>query len=108
MANIWEKAISILAGNLNSSLSYLITTVCCYKKFTKKEITKIKQILQIWGQFGLEIRTPEQCSIPGFLGRKSVTYIQNSILQFDEKIVHCQIWPTNAIFLKMNLWNDRI
>ena len=28
MANIWEKVISILAGNLNSGLSYLITTVC--------------------------------------------------------------------------------
>ena len=27
MANIWEKAISILAANLNSDLSYLITTV---------------------------------------------------------------------------------
>ena len=27
MANIWIKAISILAGNLNSGLSYLITTV---------------------------------------------------------------------------------
>ena len=27
MANIWEKDISILAGNLNAGLSYLITTV---------------------------------------------------------------------------------
>ena len=27
MANIWEKAISILAGNLNLGLSYLIITV---------------------------------------------------------------------------------
>ena len=27
MANIWEKAIWILAGNLNSGLSYSITTV---------------------------------------------------------------------------------
>ena len=27
MANIQEKAISILAGNLDSGLSYLITTV---------------------------------------------------------------------------------
>ena len=27
MADIWEKVISILAGNLNSDLSYLITTV---------------------------------------------------------------------------------
>ena len=27
MANIWEKAVPILAGNLNSGLSYLITTV---------------------------------------------------------------------------------
>ena len=27
MANVWEKAISILAGNLNAGLSYLITTV---------------------------------------------------------------------------------
>ena len=27
MANIWEKAILILVGNLNSGLSYLITTV---------------------------------------------------------------------------------
>ena len=31
MANIWEKAISILAGNLNSGLSYLITTVTIAK-----------------------------------------------------------------------------
>ena len=28
MANIWEKAILILAGNLNLGPSYLITTVC--------------------------------------------------------------------------------
>ena len=28
MANIWEKVISILIGNLISGLSYLITTVC--------------------------------------------------------------------------------
>ena len=27
MVNIWDIAISILAGNLNSGLSYLITTV---------------------------------------------------------------------------------
>ena len=27
MANIWEKAISVLAGNLNFGCSYLITTV---------------------------------------------------------------------------------
>ena len=27
MANIWEEAISILAGNLNLGRSYLITTV---------------------------------------------------------------------------------
>ena len=27
MADIWEKAVSILAGILNSCLSYLITTV---------------------------------------------------------------------------------
>ena len=27
MASIWEKAISILAGNLNSGPSYLITAV---------------------------------------------------------------------------------
>ena len=27
MANVEEKAVSILAGNLNSGLSYLITTV---------------------------------------------------------------------------------
>ena len=30
MANIWEKAISILAGNLNLDRSYLITTVAYY------------------------------------------------------------------------------
>ena len=27
MANNWEKTVSILAGNLNSGLVYLITTV---------------------------------------------------------------------------------
>ena len=30
MANIWEKAKSILVGNLNSGLSYLITTVISF------------------------------------------------------------------------------
>ena len=30
MANIWEKAISILAGNSNSGRSYLITTVLIF------------------------------------------------------------------------------
>ena len=33
MASIWEKAVSILAGNLNSGLSYLITTVELYTNF---------------------------------------------------------------------------
>ena len=32
MANIWEQAISIFAGNLNSGLSYLITTVISYRR----------------------------------------------------------------------------
>ena len=31
--NTWEKSISILAGNLNSGLSYLITTVELYTNF---------------------------------------------------------------------------
>ena len=30
MANLWEKGISVLAGNLNSGLSYLITTVIIF------------------------------------------------------------------------------
>ena len=30
MANIWEKPSSIMAGNLNSHLSYLITTVLSF------------------------------------------------------------------------------
>ena len=40
MANIWEKAISTLAGNLNSGLSYLITTV---KMFFKKHDSPLIQ-----------------------------------------------------------------
>ena len=38
MANVWEKAIPILAGNLNLGLSYLITTVIIC---TKWEIHRI-------------------------------------------------------------------
>ena len=34
MANIWEKAVSILAGSLDSGLSYLITTVELYTNFS--------------------------------------------------------------------------
>ena len=34
MANIWEKAFSILVRNLNSGLSYLITTVELYTNFS--------------------------------------------------------------------------
>ena len=36
MANIWEKAISILPGNLNSGRSYLITAV--KKSFQKSQV----------------------------------------------------------------------
>ena len=32
MASIWEKAISILSGNLNSGRSYLITAVQIFKR----------------------------------------------------------------------------
>ena len=37
MASIWEKAISILAGNLNSSCSYLITAVLKNQNLYLKE-----------------------------------------------------------------------
>jgi hypothetical protein len=41
MASIWEKAVSILAGNLNSGLSYLNTTVPDYMAHeTTKEFWK--------------------------------------------------------------------
>ena len=47
MANNWEKAISILAGNLNSGLSYLITTVKWNsdKKFKSKKYLAEKLLL---------------------------------------------------------------
>ena len=52
MGNIWIKAISILAGNLNSGLSYLITTVSS---------TQIKSVPK-W-------QTPaEQCRELSYLG----------------------------------------
>ena len=41
MANIWEKAISILVGNLNSGPSYLITTVLA-DVFSYYELGSIK------------------------------------------------------------------
>ena len=40
MANIWEKYISILAKNLNSGLTYFITTVLSNREFLKKEKEK--------------------------------------------------------------------
>ena len=40
MDNIWERAKSVLAGNLNSSLSYLITTVPI-RITLKKDVSKI-------------------------------------------------------------------
>ena len=43
MANIWEKAISILAGNLNSGRSYHITTV-------PNIWTTLKKISKFWFQ----------------------------------------------------------
>ena len=38
MANIWEKAVLILAGNLNSGLSYLITTVMLTVIFPDEDV----------------------------------------------------------------------
>ena len=41
MANIWEKDISILSGNLNSGLSYLITTeVLKWKNISQKSFIR--------------------------------------------------------------------
>ena len=41
MANIWEKAISILAGNLNSGHRYPITIVFSYKHPKNADLTMI-------------------------------------------------------------------
>ena len=63
MASIWVKAISILAGNLNSGRSYLITAVCkqvfswyeyfhCIDKFSNLPhifmLTQIMKNISIW------------------------------------------------------------
>ena len=42
MASVWEKAISNLAGNLNSGFRYLITVVTEYEK--------LSQTLKKWRQ----------------------------------------------------------
>ena len=42
MTNIWEKTISILAGNLNSGLSYLINT-----ESKQKFIATTEQVLGV-------------------------------------------------------------
>ena len=47
MATIWEKAISILAGNLNSGRSYLITAVPCHLEIEA----------EVWGKLEQEIDT---------------------------------------------------
>ena len=49
MANIWEKAKSILAGNLNSGLSYLITAAFLSQQHIKqcKLIVNIKKQVNI-------------------------------------------------------------
>ena len=49
MANIWEKAISILAGNLNSGLSYLFTTV--HKIMQTQFQTHFGPIVSLRGRF---------------------------------------------------------
>ena len=51
MVNIWEKAISILAGNLNSGLSYLITAVKSRSIFSKVILHPSFSILQIKQNF---------------------------------------------------------
>ena len=49
MANIWEKAISVLAGNLNSGLSYLITTVLFMKNVSPNaRIWRIQHGHEYW------------------------------------------------------------
>ena len=44
MANIWEKIISVLVGNLNLGLTYLITTVFEMEKKTENEQLILTQI----------------------------------------------------------------
>jgi hypothetical protein len=48
MASIWEKAISILAGNLNSGHSYLITTV-----HLESELELKRQYCELWWHTGV-------------------------------------------------------
>ena len=52
MANIWEKYISILAGNMNSGLSYLITTVVQSKtgQFQVQTWSVMKIVWGVWKQ----------------------------------------------------------
>ena len=53
MANIWEKAILILAGNLNLGLSYLITTVQSSLWFELLHIVQIIIHISDWRFFKL-------------------------------------------------------
>ena len=49
MANIWEKASSILAGNLNPGLSYLITTVKRHASFMNTTYIKnASKVMYSW------------------------------------------------------------
>ena len=56
MANIWIKAISILAGNLNSGLSYQITTVSFLKFPTGDDRKNIKNSLELKETQGVMLR----------------------------------------------------
>ena len=44
MASIWEKAVSILAANLNSGLRYLITTVMYLRIIKGNESSLVPRI----------------------------------------------------------------
>ena len=88
MANIWEKSITMLAGNLNSGLSYLITTVT-HAIFYKCVLLSSTIRRRIWNCFA-QIKF-------NMVGFKYWILVNKTVhLKYKQEKVSNMLWPEQA------------
>ena len=86
MANIWEKAISILAGDLNLGHSYVITTVLFWSR-ARYVKTALKHGQSVKFQSIKKWKKPPK-SPPKIAQKRSKQQVEIYRIYFNDKSVH--------------------
>ena len=111
MASIWEKAISILAGNLNLGRSYLITAVHRVKKISCAIYCKVLRLRFTFSK--VKIRSSRKWEFPLEIDKSYIHTYNTTVLHYSHwgqtnlksyyvcrACLYHSVMSSNAVYLK--------